>query len=218
MAAEQVNWKRSALLVAEPVGAERPAGSRGSAKSRSSAVQSAVIGPLIAAHRGSLYDPIGNSLVAEFPGAVEAVQCAVDIQQELANRAVQSPDDAVEYRTAVTVGDVSIDGNRMHGDAVNVALKLLVLAQSGAVCVSADVRDSTVQTPPPLVSPISRTMIRPSPRTVATARCAPKTWARPTTAASPETTAPTHTPALHASSEVHTSPSLQGTPSGVGNS
>ena len=102
----------------------------------------AIVDGLIAAHRGRIFNTAGDSVVADFASAVDAVQCAVAVQAaittENADGAVNEP---MQFRIGVHVGDVMVDGENLLGDGVNIAARLESLAEPGAICVSAVVRD-----------------------------------------------------------------------------
>jgi adenylate cyclase len=102
----------------------------------------AIVDGLIAAHRGRIFNTAGDSVVADFASAVDAVQCAVAVQAaittENAGGAVNEP---MQLRIGVHVGDVMVDGENLLGDGVNIAARLESLAEPGAICVSAVVRD-----------------------------------------------------------------------------
>ena len=101
-----------------------------------------IVDRLIAAHRGRIFNTAGDSVVADFPSAVEAVQCAVAVQQALAQEASDIPDsEKMWFRIGVHVGDVIVEGTNLFGDAVNIAARLEAVAEPGGICVSATVRD-----------------------------------------------------------------------------
>jgi adenylate cyclase len=102
----------------------------------------AIVDGLIAAHRGRIFNTAGDSVVADFASAVDAVQCAVAVQAAITTEnsggAVNEP---MQLRIGVHVGDVMVDGENLLGDGVNIAARLESLAEPGAICVSAVVRD-----------------------------------------------------------------------------
>jgi adenylate cyclase len=101
-----------------------------------------VMGNLIAQHRGRVIDAPGDALLAEFASAVEAVQCAVEIQRDLAGRNAQLPESRrMLVRIGVNLGDVIEQGGGLYGDGVNIAARLEGLADPGGVCVSGTVFD-----------------------------------------------------------------------------
>src|SRR6266567_8099700 len=102
----------------------------------------ALIDELIAVHRGRIFNTAGDSIVADFASAVDAVQCAVAVQAAITTEnASSSADEPMQLRIGVHVGDVMVDGENLLGDGVNIAARLESLAEPGAICVSAVVRD-----------------------------------------------------------------------------
>ncbi len=97
---------------------------------------------LIAAHRGRIFNTAGDSVVADFASAVDAVQCAVAVQEALGNEdAGMAESEAMRFRIGIHVGDVIVEGTNLFGDAVNIAARLEAVAEPGGICVSATVRD-----------------------------------------------------------------------------
>jgi adenylate cyclase len=102
----------------------------------------AIIDGLIASHRGRIFNTAGDSVVADFASAVDALQCAVAVQEAVAaENAGRNADEPMEFRIGVHVGDVMVDGNNLLGDGVNIAARLESLAEPGAICISAGARD-----------------------------------------------------------------------------
>jgi len=96
-----------------------------------------ILDKLIGEHRGRIANTAGDSVLAEFGSAVDAVQCAVDAQTALAEaNSHLSPDKRISFRIGVHVGDVMVRGGDLFGDGVNIAARLQALAQAGSVCVS----------------------------------------------------------------------------------
>ena len=101
-----------------------------------------IIDELIASHRGRIFNTAGDSVVADFASAVEAVQCAVTMQEAIvAENIGATADAAMQFRIGLHVGDVMIDGENLLGDGVNIAARLEALAEPGTICVSAAARD-----------------------------------------------------------------------------
>src|SRR4051794_21329570 len=101
-----------------------------------------VMTTLIQQHRGRVVDSPGDNLLAEFVSVVDAVQCAVEIQQELRTRnADLPPDRRMEFRIGLNLGDVIVEGERIYGDGVNIAARLESLAEPGGICISGTVHD-----------------------------------------------------------------------------
>ena len=88
-------------------------------------------------HNGRVVDAPGDNLLAEFSSAVDAVQCAVDIQKTLNDKNDSLPDGKrLEFRIGVNIGDVVEDGDRIYGSGVNVAARIEGLSDPGGVCIS----------------------------------------------------------------------------------
>jgi adenylate cyclase len=97
---------------------------------------------LIERHRGRLVSTSGDSLLADFRSVVEAVQCAAEIQRELANRHRSAPDARrMEFCIGINLGDVMVEGGDLYGEGVNVAARLEALADPGGICISRTVYD-----------------------------------------------------------------------------
>jgi adenylate cyclase len=95
---------------------------------------------LVRQHRGRVVDTAGDSLLAEFPTALEAVRAAVEIQRVIQVRnADLSPERRMQFRMGVHLGDVMVEGGRIYGDGVNIAARLQALAEPGGICISAEV-------------------------------------------------------------------------------
>jgi TolB-like protein/class 3 adenylate cyclase/Flp pilus assembly protein TadD len=100
------------------------------------------IDALVAGRDGRIVGSAGDSVLAEFPSAVEATRCAVEIQQELAARNGELPKDRrLEFRIGINLGDVMVEGDDLFGDGVNVAARLQALAEPGGIYVSGGIYD-----------------------------------------------------------------------------
>ncbi len=101
-----------------------------------------LIDPLLERHGGRVANTAGDSLLIEFPSAVEAVRCAMSVQAEMSVRnAGVPPDRRIEYRIGINVGDVVVEDDDLLGDGVNIAARLEALAQPGGICLSGTTRD-----------------------------------------------------------------------------
>jgi adenylate cyclase len=97
----------------------------------------AILDRIIAERRGRIANTAGDSVLAEFGSAVDAVQCAVDAQTALAEtNSSLSPDKRISFRIGIHVGDVMVRGGDLFGDGVNIAARLQSIAEAGGVCVS----------------------------------------------------------------------------------
>jgi len=96
-----------------------------------------VMGSLIQQHRGRVVDSPGDNLLAEFASVVDAVQCAVEIQQVLrAKNDELAENRRMEFRIGINLGDVIQEGERIYGDGVNIAARVEGLAEGGGICIS----------------------------------------------------------------------------------
>jgi adenylate cyclase len=96
-----------------------------------------VMDRLIAEHRGRIANTAGDSVLAEFPGAVDAIQCAIAIQEALTQTTQEMPvEKRLQFRIGVHVGDVLVQGSDLLGDGVNIAARLESLADPGGICIS----------------------------------------------------------------------------------
>ena len=102
-----------------------------------------LIDPRIAEHKGRIVKTTGDGILIEFPSVVEAVACAVEMQQGMVERNASAPEDErIVFRVGVNLGDIIIaEDNDIHGDGVNVAARLEGIAEPGGICVSGTVRD-----------------------------------------------------------------------------
>src|SRR5476651_611970 len=102
----------------------------------------AVLDGLIASHRGRIANTAGDSVLAEFGSAVDAVQCAVEAQAALAEaNTALSPNHHINFRIGIHVGDVMVKGGDLFGDGVNIAARLQTLASAGGTCISGVAHD-----------------------------------------------------------------------------
>jgi len=97
---------------------------------------------LIQKHRGLVVHGSGDSLLAEFISVVDAVQCAVEIQNELKIRNAELPEDRkMEFRIGINLGDVIDKDEDLHGDGVNIAARVEALAERGGICITRSAYD-----------------------------------------------------------------------------
>ena len=97
---------------------------------------------LIERHDGRVVNTWGDAIIAEFASVVEAVQCAVETQQELSGENDALPDDKrMRFRIGINLGDVLVEGDDVYGDGVNIAARLQQLAEPGGILISGPVYD-----------------------------------------------------------------------------
>jgi len=101
-----------------------------------------LIEPEVAAHSGRVVKLMGDGVLVEFASVVDAVECAVAIQQHMAARnADLSEERRIVFRIGINVGDIIIEGDDIYGDGVNVAARLEALAEPGGICISRSARE-----------------------------------------------------------------------------
>jgi adenylate cyclase len=98
---------------------------------------------LINQYRGRVVDSPGDNILAEFTSVVDAVNCGVEIQRELAERNAELPENRrMQFRIGINLGDVLEEGERIYGDGVNIAARMEGLAEGGGICISGTVYDA----------------------------------------------------------------------------
>ncbi len=101
-----------------------------------------VMSSLTERHNGRIVNTWGDAVIIEFSSVIEAVQCAVDIQNELSLRNADVPDgNRMEFRVGINLGDIMVEGDDIYGDGVNVAARLQELAPKGGIMLSQSVYD-----------------------------------------------------------------------------
>ena len=130
----------AAILAADVVGYTRlMGGDETGTLERLKSLRKELVQPKITERKGRIVKLMGDGLLAEFPSVVEAVQCAIDIQQEVAEREPDISDDRrIRLRIGINLGDIIVEGSDIYGDGVNVAARLEALADPGGICVSGD--------------------------------------------------------------------------------
>jgi adenylate cyclase len=137
MADEGFKRKLTAILSADAVGYSRLMAEDETATVKTIASYREIMATLIKQHRGRVVDSPGDNLLAEFSSVVDAVQCAVAVQNEFQTRNAELAENRrMEFRIGINLGDVIDEEDRIYGDGVNVAARLEALADPGGVCVS----------------------------------------------------------------------------------
>ena len=140
MTGERVERRLAAVLAADVAGYSRLMGRN---EERTLAAlktfRKSLIDPAIAEHRGRLVKTTGDGLLVEFASVVDAARCAIEMQHGVARQnAGVTPEDRIEFRIGVHVGDVIVDDSDIFGDGVNIAARLEGIAEPGGVCLSED--------------------------------------------------------------------------------
>jgi TolB-like protein/class 3 adenylate cyclase len=139
---EEFKRKLTAILSADVEGYSRLMREDEEATIRTLTTYRTAMTGLIQQYRGRVVDSPGDNILAEFTSAVDAVNCAVEMQRELAERNAELPESRrMEFRIGVNVGDVVEEGERIYGDGVNIAARMEGLAEGGGICISGTAYD-----------------------------------------------------------------------------
>src|SRR5438105_1632482 len=138
-----VERRLAAILAADVVGYSRLMSvDESDTLARLQAHRSELIEPAVARHRGRIFKLMGDGILAEFGSVVEAVECAAEIQREMAARnAGVDEDRRMGLRIGVHLGDVIVESEDVYGDGVNIAARLEALAETGGICISRQAHD-----------------------------------------------------------------------------
>lgn len=138
MGAEPVQRRLAAILAGDVAGYSRLMGAdEVGTLAALKAHRAEAIDPKLARFGGRIVKTTGDGILIEFPSVVDAVQCAVSIQDDMrARNAAIAPEKRIEFRIGINVGDVIIEGGDVFGDGVNIAARLEQLAEPGGICIS----------------------------------------------------------------------------------
>ena len=137
MTKKSFNRKLTAILSADVKGYSRMMGEDEAATIYTLKLYKEAMTEVIERYRGRVVDAPGDNLLAEFASVVDAVQCAVEIQHELAERNKELPENRkMVYRIGVNIGDVVQENGRIYGDGVNIAARIEGMADGGGICIS----------------------------------------------------------------------------------
>jgi len=133
----------AAILAADVAGYSRLMGAdEEGTLERLKALRRELLAPKIAKHHGRIVKTIGDGLLVEFASVVDAVRCAVEVQQAMPERNADfAADHRIELRIGINLGDVIVEGDDLYGDGVNIAARIEALADAGGVFVSNTVHD-----------------------------------------------------------------------------
>jgi adenylate cyclase len=142
MAAQGTQRKLAAILSADVVGYSRLMGADEEATIETLTAYRKVFLSHIENHHGRVVDAKGDAVLAEFASVVAAVNSAMEIQRELAEKNAELSDDRrMDFRIGINLGDVVVKDDVIYGDGVNVAARLEALAEPGGICISHSVHD-----------------------------------------------------------------------------
>ena len=143
MATGRVERRLAAILAADVAGYSRLMGAdEEGTHERLKGHLRELVNPKVGEHRGRIVKSTGDGMLVEFGSVVDTVRCAVDIQREMFDRNVDTPEDKrISFRMGVNLGDVIVEPEDIFGDGVNIAAPLEGLAEPGGICVSRVVHD-----------------------------------------------------------------------------
>ncbi|NOJ49239.1 adenylate/guanylate cyclase domain-containing protein [Bradyrhizobium archetypum] len=195
MSPDQTKRKLAAIFVADIAGYSQLMGADDEGTlARLKVLRSELIDPKNKRHHGRIVKTTGDGILIEFPSVVDAVRCAIELQQGMVERnADVSKDKRIEFRVGINLGDVIIEGRDLYGDGVNIAARLEALAEPGGICISQtvlnhardkvpfDVEDAGEQTLKNIARPVHvyRIIINPGRRRPATPKPEVPTLALP---------------------------------------
>ena len=140
--ASPIERRLATILMADVAGYSRMMGENEERTVQTLRGHREVFDGLLKAHRGRVFNTAGDSVLAEFPSAVEAVRCATEIQTALRTRNEHLPaEQRMWFRIGINLGDVIVQGGDLLGDGVNVAARIQSVADPGGVCISGSVYD-----------------------------------------------------------------------------
>jgi len=145
VAEQRVPRRLAAILAADVVGYSRlmqqdETGTLAALKER----RKGVLKPLVAEHQGRIVKVMGDGVLVEFASAVNAVQCAVELQKRMAAANETLPEDRrIALRIGINLGDVIVEGSDLYGDGINIAARLQAMADPGGIYMSGSIYDQT---------------------------------------------------------------------------
>ena len=141
----EIDRKIAVIFVADVVGYSKHMEKDENATIKSYNACEKILNKLLKKYKGSVFNTAGDSVLAEFPSAVNAVECGVDFQNEIKKRNQSDKVDVkLEFRLGINMGDVVKKDNNLIGDGVNIAARLEALAQANGITISKSVYDFVV--------------------------------------------------------------------------
>src|SRR6516165_3529450 len=121
----------------------------------------AILDRLIAAHHGRIFNTAGDSVMVDFASPVDAVECAVAVQEAINKENANRPaGEQMRFRIGVHLGDVIVEGENLFGAGVNIAARLEALAEPGGICLSGAVRDQIGTRLPVAFAPLGEQRVK----------------------------------------------------------
>jgi adenylate cyclase len=142
MSTEEFRRRLTAILSADVQGYSRLMREDEEATIRTLKTYRTAVMDFVRQYRGRVVDSPGDNILAEFGSVLDAVNCAVEIQRDLAERNTDLPETRrMRFRIGVNLGDIVEDGESIYGDGVNIAARMESLAKGGGICISGTVYD-----------------------------------------------------------------------------
>src|SRR5262249_51640101 len=134
--------KLAAILIADAVGFSRHMGENEEHTLLALNARRELIAHLVDKHRGRVFGGAADSVIAEFPSAVDALKTAIEVQEAISALNEEALDAGrMSFRIGINVGDVIVEQSNLFGDGVNVAERLQALAEPGCICISGSVHE-----------------------------------------------------------------------------
>jgi TolB-like protein/class 3 adenylate cyclase len=171
----------AAILAADVAGYSRLMGAdEEGTLERLKALRRELLDPKIAEHHGRIVKTTGDGLLVEFASVVDAVRCAVAVQQAMPERNTGvAADNRIELRIGINLGDVIVEGDDLYGDGVNIAARIEALTDAGGVLVSNTVHDHVRDRLPFVFEDLGEQQVKNIARPVRVYRVGPRAGACP---------------------------------------
>jgi TolB-like protein/class 3 adenylate cyclase len=171
----------AAILAADVAGYSRLMGAdEEGTLERLKALRRELLDPKIAEHKGRIVKTTGDGLLVEFASVVDAVRCAVAVQQAMPERNTGvAADNRIELRIGINLGDVIVEGDDLYGDGVNIAARIEALTDAGGVLVSNTVHDHVRDRLPFVFEDLGEQQVKNIARPVRVYRVGPRAGACP---------------------------------------
>src|SRR5262245_23689763 len=138
----RVGRRLAAIVAADVAGYSRLMGRDEAGTARTLREHRKITDALVSKHGGRIVKTTGDGVLLEFPSVVDAVECAVAVQEVMAQRNEGVPvDRQMLFRIGINLGDILIEGEDILGDGVNVAARLEGIAEPGGICISSSAYD-----------------------------------------------------------------------------
>ena len=145
MSSNEIDRKIAVIFVADVVGYSKHMEKEEDATLKSYSTCERILNNLLEKYKGKIFNTAGDSVLAEFSSAVNAVECGVAFQNEIREKNEKDALDVkLEFRIGINMGDVVSKGGNLLGDGVNIAARLEALAQPGGITISKSVYDFVV--------------------------------------------------------------------------